>query len=600
MLGGMLAVFGFSSLGLPLALAAVLAVGRHGGGSASSSSFVAIRPRDGRRPAWRSSSSPSAAALLMRSLARHAFGPDERRAAGVHARAVDHGGRRGHRPPDAVGMGRRARGGRRARRSLYSQDAPRPRDAGVRGQTATPRGSWASTRACVVTVELRARGRARRARGRRGHAAHADRVRRRRRASGLKGFAAAILGGLGNPVAAVAGGLRARPAREPVDRVHLLDVQGRHRARRAPAACCSSGRRDCSARSRGRRCERARARASTPGGARGRRRRCARAGRCRWSCATAYLLKVLTFVGLNVIVVIGLSLLFGYAGQISLGHAAFVGHRRVHVGVPRRRRTAGRGRRGRRGRGRRSRRSAGWCSRCRSLRLKGHYLAMATLGFGEIMSHRVRRGEGRSPAAPTGSRGIPFASHRRARGSTRRRRTTCSCGVSRCVVFVLARNIVRPRPGRALRALHGSEAGRPGVRRSTPSRVKVQVFALSAGLGGAGGRAVRALRRVHLAVVVRARHCRSCWWRWSCSAGSRSLRGAGRRAPCCSRCCRTSTRSCPGCPRTAVAVPAGLGGATSTASCSSLVMLFAAGRHRAASLRGCVTRPSPTGEEGAR
>jgi ABC-type branched-subunit amino acid transport system permease subunit len=38
-----------------------------------------------------------------------------------------------------------------------------------------------------------------------------------------------------------------------------------------------------------------------------------------------FLLKVLTYVGLNVIVVTGLSLLFGYAGQVSLGHAAFVG-----------------------------------------------------------------------------------------------------------------------------------------------------------------------------------------------------------------------------------------------------------------------------------
>jgi len=38
-----------------------------------------------------------------------------------------------------------------------------------------------------------------------------------------------------------------------------------------------------------------------------------------------YLLKVLIFVGVNVIVIAGLSLLFGHAGQISLGHAAFVG-----------------------------------------------------------------------------------------------------------------------------------------------------------------------------------------------------------------------------------------------------------------------------------
>ena len=38
-----------------------------------------------------------------------------------------------------------------------------------------------------------------------------------------------------------------------------------------------------------------------------------------------FLLKVFTFVGLNVLVVTGLALLFGYAGQVSLGHAAFVG-----------------------------------------------------------------------------------------------------------------------------------------------------------------------------------------------------------------------------------------------------------------------------------
>ena len=38
-----------------------------------------------------------------------------------------------------------------------------------------------------------------------------------------------------------------------------------------------------------------------------------------------YLLRILTLVGINVIMVVGLSLLFGYAGQISLGHAAFYG-----------------------------------------------------------------------------------------------------------------------------------------------------------------------------------------------------------------------------------------------------------------------------------
>ena len=41
--------------------------------------------------------------------------------------------------------------------------------------------------------------------------------------------------------------------------------------------------------------------------------------------ADRFLLKVFTYVGINVLVVTGIALLFGYAGQVSLGNAAFVG-----------------------------------------------------------------------------------------------------------------------------------------------------------------------------------------------------------------------------------------------------------------------------------
>jgi branched-chain amino acid transport system permease protein len=75
MLGGMLAVFGFSSLGLPLALAALLAVVATAGIGVVFE-LLAIRPR--------TDADPMAiiiitvgGSLLMRSLARHAFGPDE-------------------------------------------------------------------------------------------------------------------------------------------------------------------------------------------------------------------------------------------------------------------------------------------------------------------------------------------------------------------------------------------------------------------------------------------------------------------------------------------------------------------------------------------
>src|SRR5512136_1305715 len=39
----------------------------------------------------------------------------------------------------------------------------------------------------------------------------------------------------------------------------------------------------------------------------------------------SYYLQVLTFIGINTLLALGLNMLMGYAGQISLGHAAFYG-----------------------------------------------------------------------------------------------------------------------------------------------------------------------------------------------------------------------------------------------------------------------------------
>ena len=100
--------------------------------------------------------------------------------------------------------------------------------------------------------------------------------------------------------------------------------------------------------------------------------------------ADRFLLKVFTFVGINVLVVTGLALLFGYAGQVSLGHAAFVGIGaytcafltvKAHAPWPVAFLAAG----GVSALG-------GLLLALPSLRLRGHYLAMATLGFGELMS----------------------------------------------------------------------------------------------------------------------------------------------------------------------------------------------------------------------
>lgn len=195
-----------------------------------------------------------------------------------------------------------------------------------------------------------------------------------------------------------------------------------------------------------------------------------------------YVLKVLTFVGINVIVIAGLSLLFGYAGQISLGHAAYVGlgaytsgylttaHQTpwllaVLAGAL----VAGLG---------------GLLLALPSLRLKGHYLAMATLGFNEIMSVLFVEARGIT-GGNDGLSGIPYPSIGAFKMDTPSANYLLVWGVA-ILVLLLAGNMVRTRPGRAMRALHGSELGASACGVDT-TRLKVQVFTLSAALAGLAG-----------------------------------------------------------------------------------------------------------------
>ncbi|MCR4429691.1 MAG: branched-chain amino acid ABC transporter permease [Tepidanaerobacteraceae bacterium] len=116
-----------------------------------------------------------------------------------------------------------------------------------------------------------------------------------------------------------------------------------------------------------------------------------------------YYLQVLTVIGINIILAVSLNLVSGFTGQLSLGHATFMGigaytatllALKLHVpfipslifgaamaaffgfiiGVP-------------------------------TLRLKGDYLAIATLGFGEIMKNILLNLK--ITGGPMGLRGIP-------------------------------------------------------------------------------------------------------------------------------------------------------------------------------------------------
>jgi branched-chain amino acid transport system permease protein len=198
-----------------------------------------------------------------------------------------------------------------------------------------------------------------------------------------------------------------------------------------------------------------------------------------------YYLYLLVTVGIYTMVAVGLNLLLGYAGQVSLGHAAFVGIGAytsailtVRAGV------------------------SPWLALIAAalitaavaavigvpvLRLRGHYLAMATLGFGMI-AHTVAlqwdgltwsdRGIGGIP--PLTIAGVTLVS------ATNDLRTYYVVWLVALLALLGCSNIVDSRVGRAMRAVHGSElaANTAGV---NTGRYKLQVFVLSAVLAGLAG-----------------------------------------------------------------------------------------------------------------
>lgn len=196
-----------------------------------------------------------------------------------------------------------------------------------------------------------------------------------------------------------------------------------------------------------------------------------------------YYMTVLIFMGINVLLVVGLNLLMGYAGQISLGHAAFFacgaygsGILNVRYGV------------------------SPWASLPLSLgltggiayligrpilKLKGNYLAMATLGFGLIVEHLLIEWDGIT-GGPSGLMHV----QRLAVGSLPlyspgvRYYFVVLAMVVVCVIF--SRNLIDSRTGRALRAIHGSEiaAGTLGI---DTSRQKLEIFVFSAVLAALSG-----------------------------------------------------------------------------------------------------------------
>lgn len=195
-----------------------------------------------------------------------------------------------------------------------------------------------------------------------------------------------------------------------------------------------------------------------------------------------YLLTVMIFVGIHVLVALGLTMLMGFAGQLSLCQAAFYGLGAyasaifsvkldlptflsiplavllacavaLALGIP-------------------------------ALKLRGHYLAMATLGFGEIVNI-VFKEWGSLTGGPSGFIGIP----KLRLGSfvfDTDLRFYFFVWLSVLIVIAFLINLVNSRVGRGLQALKRSEeaAATMGV---PVARYKIKVFMLSAALASYGG-----------------------------------------------------------------------------------------------------------------
>lgn len=196
---------------------------------------------------------------------------------------------------------------------------------------------------------------------------------------------------------------------------------------------------------------------------------------------------LLTRICLTATVAVGLNLLVGYAGQVSLGHAAFyaggayasailTGHygmtpipalllAALGVGI------------------------IAWLVGRPILHLKGHYLSMATLGLG-VIATIVLNNEAELTGGPDGI-GLPSLSlfghqlsvfgeyHLFGLSFTGVQAWYLLAAITLLIAVLLALNIIDSPLGRALRALHGSEIAAQVAGVDT-AEFKLRVFVISA------------------------------------------------------------------------------------------------------------------------
>ena len=112
-----------------------------------------------------------------------------------------------------------------------------------------------------------------------------------------------------------------------------------------------------------------------------------------------------------------------------------------------------------------------------ALKLRGYYLAMATLGFGIIVYIILNEADGLT-GGPSGLSGIPSLSLAGFAFNTPRRLYLLIWIILGLILYISA-NLVDSRTGRAIRALHDSEAAAESLGVDT-FRLKLKIFVWSA------------------------------------------------------------------------------------------------------------------------
>jgi len=197
----------------------------------------------------------------------------------------------------------------------------------------------------------------------------------------------------------------------------------------------------------------------------------------------SYYVSMLALAGIFAIVALGLNLLMGYAGQISLGHAAFfsigayttailstrLGWQPLAGLVPA---VAVSG-------------FAAFVIGLPTLKLKEHYLAMATLGVGLISYSLIKADPGGITGGITGIVNIPPLVIGGFTFDSDRSQFYLIWAMA-FLIFALSSNIINSRIGRALMAIHKSEVS-ASVLGVNVFSCKLQVFVLSGMYAGLGG-----------------------------------------------------------------------------------------------------------------